>query len=67
MLYNDYYLPWCKGNRKISVSANKYHRIFCSHYNIGLQLPKSDTCRVCDELIIKINKADIKGRENERN
>jgi hypothetical protein len=29
-------------------------------------LSKSDTCRACDELIIKINEADVEGREEER-
>jgi len=65
-LYSDYYLPWCKENGKIPVSADKYHRIFCCHYNTGFQLSKSDTCRACDELIIKINEADVEGREEER-
>jgi hypothetical protein len=32
---------------------------------ILFQLRKSDMCKVCDKLIIKINEADTEGRENE--
>jgi hypothetical protein len=65
-LYSDYYyLPWCKEKGK-TVSADKYHIIYCSQYNTGFQMPKSDICRICDELIIKTNEADNEGKENER-
>jgi hypothetical protein len=29
-------------------------------------MPKSDTCKICYKLIIKINEADVEGKENER-
>lgn len=32
-------------------------KIFCTEYNIGFKLPKSDTCKMCDETNIKIQAA----------
>jgi hypothetical protein len=66
MLYKEYYLLWCKENAKLSVSADKHHRIFRFQCNIGFQMPKSGRCRIYDKLIIKINEPDIEGKENER-
>ncbi|XP_072387218.1 uncharacterized protein [Diabrotica undecimpunctata] len=59
-LYHDYYLEWCRQNNFVAVTQDKYRRIFCSEFNIGFNLPKSDTCKVCDSMNVKIsNEADI--------
>jgi hypothetical protein len=64
-LYSAYYLPWCKENGKLPASAEKYGRIICFRYKTGSQLLQSDTCRVCEELIIKNTEAFTEGRESE--
>ncbi|CAH1984379.1 unnamed protein product [Acanthoscelides obtectus] len=53
-LYKDYYIDWCKERDLVHVSEDRYRRIFCTEYNIGFKLPKSDTCKTCDMLKIKI-------------
>ncbi|CAH1977144.1 unnamed protein product [Acanthoscelides obtectus] len=49
-LYKDYYVEWCKERAIAPVKEDRYRRIFCSEYNIGFKLPKSDTCHTCDLL-----------------
>ncbi|CAH2009500.1 unnamed protein product [Acanthoscelides obtectus] len=49
-LYKDYYVEWCKERGIAPVKEDRYRRIFCSDYNIGFKLPKSDTCHTCDFL-----------------
>ncbi|CAH1988059.1 unnamed protein product [Acanthoscelides obtectus] len=44
----DYYVEWCKERAIAPVEEDRYRRIFCSEYNIGFKLPKSDTCHTCD-------------------
>lgn len=58
-LYHDYYKPWCDNKNIKPVSQDKYRRIFCSEFNIGFKLPRSDTCKVCDALHVKLE--DNKG------
>ncbi|CAH1953378.1 unnamed protein product [Acanthoscelides obtectus] len=53
-LYKDYYIDWCKERDLVHVSEDRYRRIFCTEYNIGFKLPKSDTCKTCGMLKIKI-------------
>jgi hypothetical protein len=53
-LYHDYYKPWCAETNTIPISQDKYRRIFCLEFNIGFKLPRSDTCKICDELDVKI-------------
>lgn len=48
-LYKKYYIPWCQERNIIPAKEDRYRRIFCSEYNIGFKLPKSDTCATCDE------------------
>lgn len=42
------------------ASADKYRRIFCKEFNLGFKLPRSDTCKTCDSIHVKIkdNKDD---------
>lgn len=54
-LYFEYYIPWCEERGIQPVSKDKYRRIFCTDFNIGFKLPKSDTCKTCDSLKIKID------------
>nr|CAH7725029.1 unnamed protein product [Callosobruchus chinensis] len=49
-LYKDYYVEWCKQRGIVPVKEDGYSEIFCSDYNIGFKLPKSDTCHTCDLL-----------------
>lgn len=53
-LYHDYYKPWCAEKNIIPISQDKYRRIFCLEFNIGFKLPRSDTCKICDEFDVKI-------------
>lgn len=54
-LYNDYYVPWCEKENILPIKESAYRKIFCTSYNIGFKLPKSDTCKTCDEMNIKID------------
>ena len=53
-LYKDYYVDWCQEKVIMPVSEDKYRRIFCTEYNIGFKVPKTDTCKTCDYLKILI-------------
>ncbi|KAK4887836.1 hypothetical protein RN001_004107 [Aquatica leii] len=43
-----------------SFNNNRYRRIFCSEYNIGFNIPTSDTCATCDEynILLDTHKSD---------
>lgn len=56
-LYDDYYLPWCATKDIVPVKHTVYRKVFCSDFNIGFKLSKSDTCKFCDETAIKIESA----------
>lgn len=56
-LYSEYYVPWCQQQHIKPVLEHTYRQIFCTEYNIGFKLPKSDTCKTCDQLNIKIDSA----------
>ena len=64
-LYSDYYLPWCIQQNIEPVLEHTYRKIFCSEYNIGFKLPKSDTCKTCDQLNIKIEPERIVANDQE--
>lgn len=49
LLYKKYYISWCKARNINPVKEDRYHRIFCSEYNIGFNLSRSDTCATCHE------------------
>nr|CAI5850286.1 unnamed protein product [Callosobruchus analis] len=61
-LYKDYYVECCKQRGIVPIKEDRYRRIFCSDYNIGFKLPKSDTCHTCDFLNnqIEANKENMK-------
>lgn len=61
-LYKKYYIPWCQERNIIPAKEDRYRRIFCSEYNTGFKLPKSDTCATCDEYNTLLN--THKGDEN---
>ena len=48
-LYSDYYLPWCIQQNIEPVLEHTYRKMFCSEYNIGFKLTKSDTCKIKKE------------------
>lgn len=54
-LYKDHYIDWCRVKNIQPVSEDKYRRIFCTSFNIGFKLPKSDTCKTCDYLNLQID------------
>lgn len=60
-LYHDYYLEWCKDKALNPVKESYYRKIFCTEFNIGFKLPKTDTCKTCDHLNIQIKNADSMG------
>lgn len=53
-MFQTKYLSWCIENNIQAVTEDKYRRIFCSSYNIGFKLPKTDTCEKCDRFKIQI-------------
>lgn len=53
-LYHDYYKAWCNDQNITPASQDKYRRIFCSEFNIGFKLPRSDTCKICDSLHVQL-------------
>lgn len=42
-LYEESYISFCEEKNIEPVSKDKYRRMFWEEYNIGFQLPKSDT------------------------
>lgn len=65
-LYGEFYLPWCTQHKiEDPVSQDAYRRIFCRDFNIGFVLPKSDTCKTCDESRVKIEALHLDGKEDE--
>nr|CAI5817409.1 unnamed protein product [Callosobruchus analis] len=58
----NYYVECCKQRGIVPIKEDRYRRIFCSDYNIGFKLPKSDTCHTCDFLNnqIEANKENMK-------
>ncbi|CAG9773407.1 unnamed protein product [Ceutorhynchus assimilis] len=56
-LYTDFYVPWCREQNISPVKESAYRKIFCTQYNMGFKLPKSNTCKTCDEMGIKIKAA----------
>lgn len=58
-----YYLPWCiENNIHHLVSQDTYRRIFCMEFNIGFSMPKSNTCKICDECTVKIQALHLEGK-----
>lgn len=49
-LYHDYYVEWCI--KKSITPVKEYY--YSKDFNIGFKLPKSDTCKPCDILNIRI-------------
>lgn len=56
-LYKEFYIPWCRERQINPSKESAYRKIFCTEFNIGFKLPKSDTCKTCDEMTIKIDTA----------
>ena len=52
MLYEEYKKKQLK-NQKIAVSKPVFYRAF-KQYNIGIYVPRSDTCQICDAGAIKM-------------
>ena len=49
------YLEKCQLENKTPVKEKYYYKIFTTKFNLHFKHPKSDTCRLCDELHLKIN------------
>ncbi|CAH2012872.1 unnamed protein product [Acanthoscelides obtectus] len=64
-LYKDYYVRWCQQQNIIPVKQTTYRKIFCTEYNFGFKLPKSDTCKICDESKIKLDIAKSNNDDKE--
>ncbi|CAH0564506.1 unnamed protein product [Brassicogethes aeneus] len=64
-LYKKFYVPWCEEQNIVPVKEYAYRKIFCTEYNIGFKLPKSDTCKTCDETSIKLETA-IRNNDDEQ-
>jgi hypothetical protein len=56
-LYTELYITWCAERGITPVLEYAYRKIFCTEYNIGFKIPKSDTCKTCDQLNIRIDSA----------
>lgn len=62
----DLYCHWCRKEKKCSmiVSKNIFNKIFKS-YNIGIYVPRTDTCKTCDQFQVELGRSTID--ENEKN
>jgi len=45
---------YCENKDWPSVSSAFYRRIFCEHFNLGFSTPKTDTCKKCESLSVKM-------------
>ncbi|PSN41196.1 hypothetical protein C0J52_04183 [Blattella germanica] len=59
------YVTWSNEKGVKAVSSDKYRRIFCSDFNIGFKILKSDTCKFCDALQITLATIHSSGKEEE--
>ena len=48
------YKEWCAQQKFNIVSKDKYFEVFGTNGNLGFSPPKSDTCKTCDGLTVKI-------------
>lgn len=51
------YTTFCSEAGYISVSSDKFRRIFTEEFNIGFKKPKTDTCKDCDSMRIDLEQA----------
>ena len=59
------YKEWCTQQKFNVVSKDKYFRVFGANRNLGFSPPKSDTCKTCDGLTVKIQNSGP-GDSNEK-
>ena len=50
----DLYGEQCAQKNKQPVKEKFYYRVFSSKFNLYFKIPSKDTCRLCDELQLKI-------------
>ncbi|KAF6033697.1 hypothetical protein EB796_007999 [Bugula neritina] len=53
-LFQDAHPPY-------DVSHETYHNLLYENFNISFGYPRKDTCSTCDELVLKIQYAELKG------
>ena len=51
---HELYLEKCETLGWPKVSHDYYRRTFCNDFNIGFQTPKTDTCKTCEAMKIKL-------------
>lgn len=64
IIYDDYVNNFCKEKRSNPVSLDKYKKIFRT-LNISFKHPKSDTCKTCDSLHLKIKQYRLNNNTDE--
>lgn len=50
----DLYVEKCSQENKQPVKEKFYYKVFSTKFNLHFKIPSKDTCRLCDELHLKI-------------
>ena len=50
----DLYVQKCSQENKQPVKEKYYYKVFSTKFNLHFKVPSKDTCRQCDELLLKM-------------
>ena len=50
----DLFVARCKESKRPAGSRDSYRRIFCEHFNLSFSAPKTDTCKICCAMEIRV-------------
>ena len=58
------YVQKCTEEEKLPVKESFYRNVFMTEFNLRFKKPRSDTCKTCEELKVKIAATDDETEEN---
>ena len=50
----DLYVQKCSQEKKQPVKEKYYYKVFSTQFNLHFKVPSKDTCRQCDDLLLKM-------------
>lgn len=61
----DLYVEKCATENKQPVKQKFYYKVFSTKFNLHFKVPSKDTCRLCDELHLKISAENNEEKKKE--